>query len=101
MTTPDKADAGYDRKITSAETAARAEREGENFKKQPVPEGSIDTTSGMTVDREGIANNYAVEPEMYYETPGDAKAQEKARAQERVEELKEVNEEGGKGPGLI
>ena len=56
-------DANYDRVITSAETAARMEREGKNFKQPSEP--------GQTVDREGLANNYAIEPEMYYEVPGD------------------------------
>lgn len=56
-------DANYDRIITSAETAARMEREGDDFKQIAEP--------GQTIDREGLANNYAVEPEMYYEEPGD------------------------------
>ncbi|VEP13895.1 conserved hypothetical protein [Hyella patelloides LEGE 07179] len=60
-------DANYDRAITSAETAARMEREGDKFKQTPESEGDIDTTSGYTVDREGLANNYAIEPEMYVE----------------------------------
>ena len=66
-------DANYDRKITSAETAARMEREGDKFKETPNQEGDLDTTSGYTVDREGISNNYAIEPEMYVEEPGDLK----------------------------
>jgi hypothetical protein len=94
-------DANYDRKITSAETAARMEREGENFKKMPDKEGDIDTTSGYTVDREGLSNNYAIEPEMYYEEPGDRQEQKEAEEAERAEELEEVNEPGGKGVGLI
>lgn len=63
----------YDRGIVPAETAARKEREGENFKQTPdaPAEGSIDTTAGSTVGSEGLANNFAVEPEMYVETPGD------------------------------
>lgn len=104
MSADKQADAGYDRKITSAETAARMEREGENFKEKPEPEGDIDTTAGYTVDREGLANNFAIEPEMYYEEPGDLKEKEEALKQERAQELKEINEEGGqgkKGPGLI
>lgn len=94
-------DAGYDRNITSAETAARIEREGGNFKELPEKEGDLDTTAGYTVDREGLANNFAVEPEMYYEEPGDLRAKEEALKAERAEELKEINEEGGKGPGVI
>ena len=69
----------YDRGIIPAETAARIEREGENYKKLPTEEDvasastndqtdiySIRTTDGYTVDKEGWLNNYAVEPEMYY-----------------------------------
>ncbi|RMF25149.1 MAG: hypothetical protein D6756_05945 [Cyanobacteria bacterium J083] len=94
-------DANYDRIITSAETAARMEREGENFKKTPENEGDLDTTSGYTVDREGLANNYAIEPEMYYEEPGDMQEKLAAEKAERIEELKEINEPGGKGVGII
>ncbi len=94
-------DANYDRAITSAETAARMEREGENFKKTPENQGDIDTTSGYTVDREGLANNYAIEPEMYIEVPGDLRAKQEAEKERRVEELKEINSPGGKGVGII
>jgi len=64
----------FDRGIVPAETAAREKREGEDYK-QPVEgkKGSIDTAAGATVSNEGIANNYAVEPEMYVEEPGDLK----------------------------
>ena len=63
----------YDRGIIPAETAARMEREGDNYKELPEEEGkdSLDTTGGFTVDQEGLLNNYAIEPEMYYEKPGD------------------------------
>ncbi|WP_017306860.1 hypothetical protein [Spirulina subsalsa] len=93
--------ANYDPNLVSAETAARMEREGENFKNTPTPEGGIDTTGGYTVDREGLANNFPVEPEMYVDEPGDLRAQEIERIQERAAELQEVNESGGKGPGII
>jgi hypothetical protein len=66
----------YDAHIIPAETAARKEREGEGFKQIPENQGgneSIDTTSGYTVDSEGLANNYAIEPEMYIDEPGDLK----------------------------
>nr|WP_238718371.1 hypothetical protein [Petrachloros mirabilis] len=64
--------ANYDRNIVSAETAARQEREGEEFKQTPESnDDSMDTTGGFTVDREGLTNNYAIEPEMYVEEPGD------------------------------
>ena len=71
----------YDPHIVPAETAARREREGDLFKTLPTEEreanattddqthsgDSIRTTDGYTVDKEGLLNNYAVEPEMYYE----------------------------------
>ncbi|MEH2324810.1 MAG: hypothetical protein V7K32_14815 [Nostoc sp.] len=115
----------YDRGIIPAETAARIEREGNLYKTLPTEEreadaptddqtdpDSIRTTDGYTVDKEGLLNNYAVEPEMYYEEPGDARKQAAAEAAQRVEELGEVNqdEEGkltensdtrGRGPGII
>ncbi|MGF1488617.1 MAG: hypothetical protein ACFBSE_16150 [Prochloraceae cyanobacterium] len=92
----------YDRNITSAETAARAEREGEDFADVPdKSEASIDTTSGYTVDREGLLNNYPVEPEMYIEEPGDLREKQEAEKLERAKELKEINQPGGKGPGII
>ena len=86
-------DANYDRAITSAETAARMEREGDDFKETSNP--------GQTVDREGLANNYAVEPEMYYEEPGDRQEIKEAEKEARVEELKDINTPGGKGVGII
>lgn len=104
-----------DRGIIPAEVAARMDREGSDFKdtadEQSEPE-SIDVTGGATVDQEGLANNYAVEPEMYYEEPGDAKQEEKQREAERVQDLAEVNEDKqgqltmdydarGKGQGVI
>ncbi len=104
-----------DRGIIPAEVAARMDREGGDFKstadEQADPE-SIDVTGGATVDQEGLANNYAIEPEMYYEEPGDAKAEEEQREAERAQDLAEVNEDKqgqltmdhdtrGKGPGVI
>ncbi len=103
----------YDRGIIPAETAARKEREGENYKQDIDKNESMDTTAGSTVDGEGLANNYAIEPEMYYETPGDLREKEAAEAAERKAEQAEVNdndEEGkltnqedsrSKGPGII
>ncbi len=101
MTNKTLNDANYDRKITSAETAARMEREGENFKKLPDNEENANATAGYTIDREGLANNYAIEPEMYYEVPGDMVADQAAAKERRVEELEEINSPGGKGVGLI
>jgi hypothetical protein len=105
----------YDRGIIPAETAARMEREGANYKHTPhqIEDASLDTSSGYTVDNEGLVNNYAIEPEMYYEEPGDLKAKEEAEALERAEELQEINETDetgkltmdkdvrGKGVGVI
>jgi hypothetical protein len=73
--TPD----AYDANIVPAETAARKEREGGSFKHLPEhPPGSesLDTTAGFTVDKEGLVDNFGIEPEMYYETPGDVKKKE-------------------------
>lgn len=63
----------FDRGIVPAETAARKEREGENYKKpeKQKEEGDLDTNAGATVSNEGLANNYAIEPEMYVNEPGD------------------------------
>ncbi|MBW4635709.1 MAG: hypothetical protein KME30_28675 [Iphinoe sp. HA4291-MV1] len=108
------ADENYDRGITPAETAARHDREGDRFKTKPVQEGddSLRTSDGYTVDKEGLVNNYAVEPKMYYETPGDAQQEAAGDTAQRAEELREVNEDKqgeltmeedrrGKGPGRI
>lgn len=118
-------DDSYDRHIIPAETAARREREGDLFKTHPTEEReasastddqtdpqSIRTTDGYTVDKEGLINNYAVEPEMYYEKPGDAREQAEEDKAARAEELREINqnsqgdltEEGdqrGRGTGAI
>lgn len=96
----------YDRKIVPAETAARIEREGQGYKHTPdTPEqdtaSDFDTTAGYTVDQEGLANNFAIEPEMYYEEPGDLREKEEQETVHRREELKEINEPGGKGPGIV
>ena len=81
----------YDRGIIPAETAARKEREGANFKTHPTEDNSdsVHTEGGYTVDKEGLLNNYAVEPEMYYETPGDARKEETTEEPSR------------KGPGIV
>lgn len=95
----------YDRGIIPAETAARKEREGELYKTKPTEEreaaaytddqtesDSIRTTDGYTVDNEGLLNNYAVEPEMYYETPGDARQVIEEDKQARLEELAAIKD---------
>ncbi|MBJ7295714.1 MAG: hypothetical protein PX483_03990 [Nostocales cyanobacterium LE14-WE4] len=115
----------YDRGIIPAETAARIKREGVNYKHLPTEEDlasaatddqtdiySIRTTDGYTVDKEGLLNNYPVEPEMYYEVPGDAREIAEQEKAERIQELREVNadktglltedfDKRGKGPGMI
>jgi hypothetical protein len=68
--TPDS----YDAHIIPAEVAARKKHEGDNFKhlaEHPKGADSIDTVSGFTVDKEGLVDNFGIEPEMYYEKPGD------------------------------
>jgi len=84
---------GFDRDIIPAETKARIEREGDNFKEVPESEGEagLDTAGGYTMSNEGLVNNYAVEPEIYYEEPGDLKDKNEALKQERAEELKRVS----------
>lgn len=91
----------YDPHITPAETAAREDREGENYKEFPDSEGSMDTAGGYTMDREGLVNNFAIEPEMYVDEPGDLREEAEVDKAQRAEELREINEPGGKGPGLV
>ncbi len=105
----------YDRGIVPAETAARKEREGDAFGNTSAghdPE-SINTTGGITVDNEGLTNNYAIEPEMYVDEPGDLREEEEAATADRAHELHDVqhNDETGKltdesdtrgkGPGVM
>jgi hypothetical protein len=98
---PTEAD-NYDPHIVPAETAARMKREGSGYKQTPDSDApstaDIDTTGGYTVDKEGLANNYAVEPEMYYETPGDRTAMIEEEKAERAKELHDIddNDETGK-----
>jgi hypothetical protein len=106
----------YDPHIVPAETGAREDREGDKFRHTAEPSSndeSIDTTGGYTVDQEGLANNYAVEPEMYVEVPGDLREAEEAESAERRQELSDVNDTDetgkltetsdrrGRGPGII
>lgn len=96
----------YDPHIVPAETAARIEREQEKFRTIPskerdeeaatddqTDEASIDTTAGYTVDKEGLIDNFAIEPEMYYEVPGDARAKEEAEKAERASEMSNLRED--------
>lgn len=115
----------YDRGIVPAETAARREREGSLYKTHPTEAreqsaptddqtegGSVHTTDGYTVDKEGLLNNYAIEPEMYYETPGDARQQDEAEHDDRSQEYEDISQESagklteegddrGRGPGIV
>ncbi len=89
--------ANYDRKITSAETSARMAREGDSFKNLPKSDSNgLDTTGGYSVSREGLINNYPVEPEMYINEPGDLREKQEQEKAERIEELKERAQNGGK-----
>ncbi len=45
------------RELVPAEAQSRMQREGANFRRP--------NTNGVTVDQEGLTNNYAVEPTMY------------------------------------
>lgn len=102
MNNPRTASDIYDPHIVPAETAARMEREGEAYKQLPedtqqqedstTDDGELITTDGYTVDREGLLNNYAVEPEMYYEVPGDRREQNEAEKAARRGELHDVND---------
>lgn len=88
----------YDPHIVPAETAARKEREGDTYKTQPnkrqeAEEGSIHTTDGYTVDKEGLVNNYAIEPEMYINEPGDLREKEAEHTAERAEEIQDLSED--------
>jgi hypothetical protein len=69
-------------------------------------------TSGYTIDTEGHLNNYAIEPEIYINVPGDLREQEAAARAQRHHEMEELQEdETGKltldgdlrhkGPGLF
>jgi hypothetical protein len=91
----------YDPHITPAETAARKEREDGSFQELPDHEKSLDTAGGYSVDQEGLVNNFAIEPEMYINEPGDLREEAEADRQRRAEERQEINEPGGKGPGLV
>lgn len=115
MSNPRVAGDQYDRGIEPAETGARKDREGSAYKHTPENEGGpddIDTTGGYTTDREGLLNNYAIEPEMYIEVPGDLREEAEEDTAERVQELKEINQDKqgqltedhdsrGRGPGII
>ncbi|MBV8883950.1 MAG: hypothetical protein JO235_08100 [Chroococcidiopsidaceae cyanobacterium CP_BM_RX_35] len=104
----------YDPGIVPAETGARMDREGSEFMHLPdqgdektddqTDRESIDVVGGYTVDKEGLANNYAIEPEMYVDEPGDLRQEETEREslnQEEQGKLTEERDARGKGTGII
>jgi hypothetical protein len=111
----------YDPHIVPAETAARKEREKDAFKKTPGELGQdqgtssddIRTTDGYTVDKEGLINNFPIEPEMYINEPGDLRADHEEDERGRSQELQDINDNDetgkltmekdarGKGSGLV
>lgn len=107
----------YDRNLVPAETAARKEREGDAYKTKITEENqtnpdSINTTEGYSVDKEGLVNNFAIEPEMYVNEPGDLREKEEQEKAKRVQDLQQLQEERqgeltmtqderGKGPGVF
>ncbi len=105
----------YDAHLVPAESAARQHREGKDFGHPPHEETdgeSSHATDGYTIDKEGLINNYGIEPEMYVEVPGDLREQAAQESAERAGELQELSEdEDGKltakhdwrhkGPGMI
>ena len=106
----------YDSHIWPSEIKARAAREGKNFGhvEHDIPGDTehLHNRDGYTVDEEGLINNYAVEPEMYINEPGDLKEKQKQLRIQRLHELHEFSEdEEGKltmdhdwrhkGPGMI
>ncbi|MDB9524483.1 hypothetical protein PN498_00660 [Oscillatoria sp. CS-180] len=88
----------YDPHIVPAETAARAEREQENYKQvKESSKGDLDTSGGYTVDQEGLANNYAIEPEMYVDEPGDLREEQAEEKEARASELQNINQTDEQG----
>ena len=106
----------YDAHIIPGETVARASREGKHFghveHDDPADHEHIHLRDGYTIDQEGLINNYAVEPEIYINKPGDLREKEAELKAKRRGELRKLSEdEEGKltmehdwrhkGPGLI
>lgn len=88
----------YDPHIIPAETAARREREQGAYKQTPQnSESDLNTTDGYTTDREGLINNFAIEPEMYIEEPGDLREKEEKEREERKQELADANQTDEQG----
>ncbi|NMF86586.1 hypothetical protein [Nodosilinea sp. P-1105] len=97
----------YDPHLVPAETAARAQREGKAFghvDHDPQDPSQVHTRDGYTVDQEGLINNYAVEPPMYIDEPGDLREVEQANAEQRAADRKAMESSHDwhhKGPGII
>ena len=53
---------------------------------------NLNGTNHYTVDQDGLMNNYPVEPEMYFEVPGDAREENEAEKAARAQERREVTE---------
>jgi hypothetical protein len=53
---------------------------------------NLNGTNHYTVDQDGLMNNYPVEPEMYFEVPGDAREQNEAEKAARAQERREVTQ---------
>jgi hypothetical protein len=90
------------------------DREGSEFMRRPsqgdaktddqTDSESINVTGGSTVDKEGLANNYAIEPEMYVNEPGDLRQEETESEnlnQDEQGKLTEERDARGKGTGII
>jgi hypothetical protein len=98
MSNPRVQSDNYDPHIIPAETAARKEREQEDYKQvKEESAGDIDTAGGYTVDQEGLANNYAIEPEMYINEPGDLREEQAAEKEQRAAELQARNDTDEEG----
>ena len=105
----------YDPHLIPPESVARAKREGDEFghvNKDPSDTEQLHTRSGYTVDQEGLINNYAVEPKMYINEPGDLDEEQGFVAYQKAANFKSLtqNEKGevaktrdwnNRGPGVI
>jgi hypothetical protein len=49
--------------------------------------------SGATIDEDGRLNNYAIEPEMYIDQPGDLRQETKEARAKRLQELANLQED--------